>query len=70
MIKTYGAKEEEQTVSPQPPPSPPPTIIGESEIILNVPRFLPNNAEGNWNNPLPNANIFQNFRRDVQRLHT
>lgn len=36
MIKTYGAKEEEQTVSPQPPPSPPPTVIREREIIKEV----------------------------------
>ncbi len=36
MIKTYGAKEEEQTVSPQPPPSPPPTVIREiiKEVVM------------------------------------
>jgi len=36
VIKTYGAKEEEQPVSPQPTPSPPPTVIKEREIIKEV----------------------------------
>jgi len=36
VIKTYGAKEEEQPVSPQPTPYPTPTVIREREVIKEI----------------------------------